>query len=421
MTRGRVWFLAAVAALGGFLFGFDTIVINGAEQDIQRLWSLSGQMHGWVVSSALWGTVVGALVGGALSDRFGRKRTLQAVGALYLVSAVWSALAGSPGEMIAARLVGGFGVGISTIAAPVYIAEISPAESRGRLTALFQFNIVFGVLAALTSNLLLKDVGANAWRWMLGSEAFPALAFVLLTPFLIESPRWMEMKEEGKRKKENAWRKEEGRGKMEGARTEAFFSRANLRPILLAFLVAFFNQMSGCNAVNYFAPRIFQLAGLGRDAAFLSSFGLGILNLAATFTGLWLIDRVGRRALLLAGGVGYLVSLFGAAAAFAAGNGTLAAACIFLFLAAHAVGQGTVIWVLIAEVFPQRFRAQGQALGAFTHWIFAALVAFAFPMAAEAVPAWAIFAFFGVMMVFHFVWVVLFVPETKGRRLEEIA
>lgn len=421
MTRGRVWFLALVAALGGFLFGFDTIVINGAEQDIQRLWSLSGRMHGGVVSSALWGTVAGALVGGALSDRFGRKRTLQAVGALYLVSAVWSALAGGPGEMVVARLVGGLGVGISTIAAPVYIAEISPAESRGRLTALFQFNIVFGVLAALASNLLLKDVGPDAWRWMLGAEALPALAFVLLTPFLVESPRWREMKEEGKGKKEEVRGKEEGRGKKEGARADPFFSKANLRPILLAFLVAFFNQMSGCNAVNYFAPRIFQLAGLGRDAAFLSSFGLGLLNFAATFTGLWLIDRVGRRALLLAGGVGYLVSLFGAALSFAVGNGPLAAVCIFLFLAAHAVGQGTVIWVLIAEVFPQRFRAQGQALGAFTHWIFAALVAFAFPMAAEAVPAWAIFAFFGVMMVFHFGWAVFFVPETKGRRLDEIA
>ena len=408
MTRGKVWFLAAVAALGGFLFGFDTIVINGAEQDIQRLWSLSGQMHGWVVSSALWGTVVGALIGGALSDRFGRKRTLQAVGALYLASAVWSALAGGPGEMVAARLIGGFGVGISTVSAPVYIAEISPAESRGRLTALFQFNIVFGVLAALTSNLLLKDVGANAWRWMLGAEAFPALAFVLLTPFLVESPRWLVEK------------KGEGRGEKEGVRAEPFFSKANLRPILLAFLVAFFNQMSGCNAVNYFAPRIFQLAGLGRDAAFLSSFGLGILNFAATFAGLWLIDRIGRRALLLAGGVGYLVSLFGASLSFAAGNGPLAAVCIFLFLAAHAVGQGTVIWVLIAEVFPQRFRAQGQALGAFTHWIFAALVALVFPMAVEAVSPAMIFAFFGAMMVVHLVWALFLVPETKGRSLEDI-
>ncbi len=406
MTNGKVWFLATVAALGGFLFGFDTIVINGAEQDIQRIWALSGQMHGWVVSSALWGTVIGALAGGALADRFGRKRTLQAVGILYLVSAVWSALAQGPYELIIARLIGGFGIGISTIAAPVYIAEISPPESRGRLTALFQFNIVTGVLAALASNLLLKDLGANAWRWMLGAQAVPSIVFVVLTPFLIESPRWEKRGANG------------DRGIAKG---EHFWCRANMRPILLAFLVAFFNQMSGCNAVNYFAPRIFQLAGLGRDAAFLSSFGLGILNFAATFTGLWLIDRIGRRALLLAGGAGYLISLFGAAASFAAGNGPLAAACIFLFLAAHAVGQGTVIWVLIAEVFPQRFRAQGQALGAFTHWIFAALVAFAFPMAAEAVPPAAIFAFFGVMMVFHFVWALFFVPETKGRQLEEIA
>ncbi len=406
MTNGKIWFLAAVAALGGFLFGFDTIVINGAEQDIQRIWSLSGQMHGWVVSSALWGTVAGALAGGALADRFGRKRTLQAVGILYLVSAVWSALAQGPGELIIARLIGGFGIGISTIAAPVYIAEISPPESRGRLTALFQFNIVTGVLAALASNLLLKDMGANAWRWMLGAQAVPSIVFVALTPFLIESPRWEKGMNKGDRGKE---------------KSEHFWCRANLRPILLAFLVAFFNQMSGCNAVNYFAPRIFQLAGLGRDAAFLSSFGLGILNFAATFTGLWLIDRVGRRALLLAGGAGYLVSLFCAAASFAAGNGPFAAACIFLFLAAHAVGQGTVIWVLIAEVFPQRFRAQGQALGAFTHWIFAALVAFAFPMAAEAIPPAVIFAFFGVMMVFHFIWALFFVPETKGRQLEDIA
>ena len=190
MTNGKIWFLAAVAALGGFLFGFDTIVINGAEQDIQRIWSLSGQMHGWVVSSALWGTVAGALAGGALADRFGRKRTLQAVGILYLVSAVWSALAQGPSELIIARLIGGFGIGISTIAAPVYIAEISPPESRGRLTALFQFNIVTGVLAALASNLLLKDMGANAWRWMLGAQAVPSIVFVALTPFLVESPRW---------------------------------------------------------------------------------------------------------------------------------------------------------------------------------------------------------------------------------------
>ena len=410
MTSTRIWFLALVAALGGFLFGFDTIVINGAEQDIQRLWSLSGAMHGWVVSSALWGTVVGALGGGWVADRFGRKPTLCAVGVLYFVSALWSALAGGPVALMIARLIGGFGVGISTIAAPVYIAEISPAESRGKLTALFQFNIVIGVVVALASNLFLKDVGANAWRWMLGAECAPAFLFLALAPFLVESPRYLTMKAGGR---------ETGDGRR--VQLGGFWSRANLKPILLAFFVAFFNQMSGCNAINYFAPRIFQMAGLGRDSAFLSTFGLGFLQAGATFLGLWLIDRVGRRTLLIVGGIGYIVSLFAASVFFATGNGPLAAACIFVFLASHGLGQGTVIWVLISEVFPQRFRAQGQALGASTHWVFAALVALFFPIAAEAVPAAAIFAFFGVMMVLHLLWAWFIVPETRGRKLEDIA
>ena len=423
MTSTRIWFLALVAALGGFLFGFDTIVINGAEQDIQRLWGLSGTMHGLVVSSALWGTVVGALGGGWIADRFGRKPTLCAVGALYFVSALWSALAGGPVALMIARLIGGFGVGISTIAAPVYIAEISPAESRGKLTALFQFNIVTGVVVALASNLFLKDIGENAWRWMLGAECVPAFLFLALAPFLIESPRYLAMKEEvvvgsGSGGKDGT---KSTLPLQLGATTHAFFSRANLRPILLAFFVAFFNQMSGCNAINYFAPRIFQMAGLGRDSAFLSTFGLGFLQAAATFLGLWLIDRVGRRTLLIVGGLGYIVSLFAASVFFATGNGPLAAACIFVFLASHGLGQGTVIWVLISEVFPQKFRAQGQALGASTHWVFAALVALFFPIAAEAVPAAAIFAFFGVMMVFHLLWAWFFVPETKGKALESIA
>jgi len=409
MTKAKVWFLAITAALGGFLFGFDTIVINGAEQDIQKLWNLSGQMHGWVVSAALWGTVIGSIAGGKVSDRFGRKKTLLGVGVLFFVSAVWSAFAAGPWSMIAARFIGGLGVGVSTIAAPVYIAEISPAESRGKLTALFQFNIVLGVVVSLASNLALKDLGANAWRWMLGVEAFPALLFTALCPFLVESPRWLAERGMGNG--------ERGMGNGERAR---FFCRANLRPILLAFCVAFFNQLSGCNAVNYFAPRIFNLAGFERNAQFLATFGLGLLNFAATFTGVWLIDKLGRKTLLLVGGAGYVVSLAMASICFAVGNGPLAAASIFLFMAAHAVGQGTVIWVLIAEVFPQRFRAQGQAFGSFTHWFFAALVALTFPMAAENVPAWAIFGFFGVMMVFHFLWALLVVPETKGRQLEDI-
>ena len=417
MNKARLWFLAITAALGGFLFGFDTIVICGAEQDIQKLWNLSGSMHGWVVSSALWGTVLGSIFGGAVSDRLGRKRTLFSVGLLFFVSAVWSALAGDPWSMIAARFIGGLGVGVSTIAAPVYIAEIAPAQSRGKMTALFQFNIVFGVLVSLASNLALKDVGANAWRWMLGVEAFPALLFTVLCIFLVESPRWLAMMKDGAQKTVEA-----------AGASERFFSRKNMRPIMLAFLVAFFNQLSGCNAINYFAPRIFELAGFGRDSAFLATFGLGALNFASTFMGVWLIDRLGRKTLLVLGGVGYVVSLSLASVCFATGAGKLAVLSIFLFMAAHAVGQGTVIWVLIAEVFPQKFRAQGQALGGFTHWFFAALVSYCFPLFAgraddpstALVPTWAIFAFFLMMMVFHLFWALFVVPETKGKRLEDI-
>ena len=409
MSKGKLWFLSITAALGGFLFGFDTIVINGAEQQIQELWHLSGTMHGWVVSSALWGTVVGAFIGGAITDRFGRKLTLCAVGGLYFVSALWSALAGGPCSLFVARLIGGFGVGISTIAAPVYITEISPAESRGRMTALFQLNIVIGVVAALASNLFLKDFGENAWRWMLGAECVPAVAFLVLTPFLVESPRWLACRASGELKSDSGDR-------------AGFWCKANTVPILTAFLVAFFNQMSGCNAINYFAPRIFQMAGLGRDSAFLSTFGLGFLQAAATFGGLALIDRIGRRKLLILGGIGYIVSLFAASVFFAVGNGPLAASMIFLFLASHGFGQGTVIWVLISEVFPQRFRAMGQTLGVSTHWVFASLVALFFPIAAEAFAGreWIIFAFFGVMMIFHLLWAVFFVRETMGTNLDDV-
>ena len=410
MSKAKLWFFAITAALGGFLFGFDTCVISGAEEQIKSVFGLSAAMHGWVTSSALWGTVLGAFVGGWVTDRFGRKPTLCAIGAIYFVSALWSALATGPWMLMTARFLGGIGVGVSTIAAPVYIAEISPAESRGKLTALFQFNIVFGVLVALTSNLLLKDLGANAWRWMLGAQCAPAAVFALLAPFLVESPRYLEMKANNLTVGQS--------GGVSG-----FWCRANMKPILLAFFVAFFNQMSGCNAVNYFAVRIFGLAGLDHNAKYLATFGLGILNLLSTFTGLWLIDRFGRKTLLLIGGTGYVISLFAASFFFLdiQSYGPLAAATIFLFMAAHAVGQGTVIWVLISESFPQKFRAQGQALGASTHWVFAALVTLFFPIAAESVPAAGIFAFFGVMMVFHLLWAIFFVSETRGRKLEDIA
>ena len=405
MISARTWFLSLVAAMGGFLFGYDTAVINGAEQQIQSAWSLSSVMHGWVMSSALWGTVLGALFGGRVTDRFGRRRTLIGIGVLYLASALWSALAGGAYEMMAARFIGGLAVGCSSIAAPVYIAEISPAESRGKLTALFQFNVIFGMCVSQFVNWALGGLGAAAWRWMLGAEAVPALAFTLLCPFLVESPRWLAM---GELTAENA------------GRTRGFWSRENLRPILLAFLVAFFNQLSGINTVLYFAKRVFMMAGASDSSALAIVAGMGLVNALATGVGVLLIDRLGRRTLLILGGIGYVVSLFSCSAAFMLDQGWLAAAMVFLFVVSHMVGQGTVIWVLIAEVFPTRFRAQGQALGSFTHWFFAALVAFFFPMMAANLAPAAIFGFFGVMMVLHLIWALTLVPETKGRPLEDI-
>ena len=406
--EGKLWFLALVAAMGGFLFGYDTAVINGGEQQIQNAWGLSSFMHGLVMSSALWGTVVGALFGGRFTDAIGRKKALLCIGAFYFVSAVWSAIAASPVSLMAARLLGGLGVGISSIAAPVYIAEISPAEKRGRMTALFQLNVVLGMVASQLVNWRLGGWGEDAWRWMLGAEAVPAFVFFALCPFLVESPRWRAMRRLG------------GVRATAHAPAAPFFARANMRPILLAFAVAAFNQLSGINAVLYFARRIFEMAGFSSSGALAVAAGLTAVIGAGTFLGIALIDRLGRRQLLVIGGVGYVVSLFACALAFMLDAGKVAAGCIFLFIVSHALGQGTVIWVFIAEIFPQELRAKGQALGSFTHWLFAAMLTFAFPvMAANLSPA-AIFGTFGVFMVLHLLWAWRIVPETKGRRLEDI-
>ena len=415
LRGGRLWFLSLAAAMGGFLFGYDTAVINGGEQQIQSVWSLSSVMHGWVMSSALWGTVIGALSGGKVCDRLGRKPTLFWVGVLYLLSAVWSAFAGGPYSLMLARFVGGIGVGVSSIAAPVYISEISPAESRGKLCALFQFNIVLGMVVSQVVNWLIGSAGLGdaTWRWMLGAEAFPALAFTLLCPFLIESPRWVAMKAD-----DSSLTSGKDSASPLGGR---FFSKANLRPISLAFCVAMFNQLSGICAVLYFARRVFQLAGCSSETALVVTAWLTVLLGLGTFVGLFLIDRIGRRQMLIWGGVGYLVSLFTCSAAFVLGWNVLAAACIFLFIFSHAVGQGTVIWVFISEVFPQKFRAQGQSFGSFTHWMFCATLTFVFPLMTAKMPTWSIFALFGTFMVFHLMWAVFAVFETKGKALEEIA
>ncbi len=433
--RTRLYLWSVTSALAGFLFGFDTVVISGAEQTIQGLWHLSAAVHGFAMASALYGTVVGALVGSWPTDRFGRKATLTGIGVLYLVSAIGCAFAPGVGWFAAARIVGGLGIGVSTVVAPLYISEIAPPAYRGRLAGLFQFNIVFGIIVAFASNYLLRGIGPNSWRWMLGVAAIPSAIYTILCFGLPESPRWLLGRRHDREAGLAVLRQispDAKPGELEASADEiiavsrervevgAFWTRRLRLPILLAILVAFFNQMSGINAVLYFAPRIFELTGLGARSAMLQSVGIGITNLIFTYVGLSLIDRLGRRTLLYIGSFGYIASLGLTSWAFFEGHYAIVPACIFAFIAAHAVGQGAVIWVFISEIFPNRHRASGQALGSFTHWTCAALLTTFFPSMVTFLAPGIVFAFFAGMMVLQLVWVIFMVPETKGVSLEEL-
>ena len=431
----RIFFWSLTSALAGFLFGFDTVVISGAEKTIQTLWGLSPGLHGIAMASALYGTVVGSLLGGWPADRFGRKATLLWIGVLYFLGAVGSGLAPNVVVFIIARVVGGLGIGISTVVAPMYISEIAPPKYRGRLAGMFQFNIVFGILIAFVSNALLAGIGENAWRWMLGVAAFPSLIYAAFCFGLPESPRWL-LSKKGDREAglQVLQRIEPGNSKAEiaaeadsiiaasseQATSGHFWTRRLRKPIMLAILIAFFNQLSGINAILYFAPRIFELTGLAAKAALLQSIGIGVTNLVFTFVGLWLIDRLGRRTLLYIGSFGYIASLGLTAWAFFTNHLSMVPVCIFAFIAAHSIGQGAVIWVFISEIFPNRHRAEGQTLGSFTHWIFAALLTTFFPKMVTAFPPGYVFSFFAGMMVLQLIWVKTMVPETKGVPLEEI-
>ena len=433
--NARIFFWALTSALAGFLFGFDTVVISGAEKTIQALWGLSDNLHGIAMGSALYGTVVGSLVGGWPADRFGRKATLLWIGVLYLIGAAGSGLASNVWIFIAARIIGGLGIGISTVVAPMYISEIAPPKQRGRLAGMFQFNIVLGILIAFVSNWLLAGIGPSAWRWMLGVAAFPSVLYALFCFGLPESPRWLLSKKGDReaaiavlqrtepdlsKQEISAQADEIAAASTEQASSGHFWTRRLRKPILLAFLVAFFNQMSGVNVILYFAPRIFGLAHFFVQDALRQSIGIGVTNFIFTFVGLWLIDRLGRRTLLYIGSFGYIGSLGLAAWAFFSQHYSMVPPCIFAFIAAHAIGQGAVIWVLISEIFPNRHRAEGQALGSFTHWIFAALLTTVAPKVFAAFPPGYIFSFFAGMMVLQLIWVKTMVPETKGVPLEQI-
>ena len=523
--KSRLVIWSITASLAGFLFGFDTIVISGAEEDFQRLWQLDGFWHGLCMSAALWGTVIGSIFGGIPAATYGRRKSLIVVGGFYFVSAVASALAPGPWTFIIARFLGGLGVGAATIAAPMFISEISPAKNRGKLAGMFQFNIVFGILVAFASNWVIGNTASEAiaWRFMLGLEVVPAFVYTILSLTLPESPRWLithaNKRDEGREvfrlinpdmsdAELDSLVDEVAASVADKEKTAHFWTRRLRVPIMLAFLIAFFNQFSGINIILYFAPRLLGLAGLSDPL--MASISLGITNLIFTFAGLALIDKIGRRTLLFIGSIGYIASLGICAWAFlstpafkvvstagdleSAANAVIAIEagerfvaekdrpgvyaaydkakaafteaqsqeesprqssvipadatytetsalaaeataaakqslgfksmlvlfCLIGFIAAHAIGQGTVIWVFIGEIFPNDHRAAGQALGSATHWVCAAVLSFLFPIAMQHFEPGVLFGFFAFMMVLQLVWVVTLVPETKGIPLEEM-
>ena len=432
MNRILVW--SITVALAGFLFGFDTVVISGADKQLQLLWNSSDTFHGWVViSSALWGTVLGALFAGYPTNKFGRKNTLIWIGILFSVSAIGSALSNGPITFAIFRFLGGVGVGVSTIAAPAYISEISPPEKRGKLVGFYQFSLVFGILIAFLSNFMLSGLGENSWRWMVGVEGIPAIIYTLFVLTVPKSPRWLITQN----------RIEEARGvlklidpehdvdkaiqiiQQENKDTvpgESIFMKKYRFPLILAFLIAFFNQASGINAFLYYAPRIFEEAGLGESTALLSSVGIGVTNMLFTLLGINLIDRLGRRQLMYIGSFGYIVSLsLVACAFFFKWEGLAVPIFLFIFIASHAIGQGSVIWVFISEIFPNHLRSNGQAFGSSVHWILAASIPAAIPYLFSTIGAGTVFLIFAFMMVLQLIWVHFMMPETKGVSLEELS
>jgi sugar porter (SP) family MFS transporter len=442
MSNSKIFTSSIVAALAGFIFGFDTVVISGANLPIKELWHTSPLFHGFfIMSMALWGTVVGALFGGGPTEKYGRKKILFWVGILFAASSFGSALAPDPYSFSFFRFIGGIGIGVSSVAAPTYISEISTPATRGRFVAMYQFNIVFGILVAYFSNYFLKGVGGiNDWRWMLGVMAIPSVLYTIMVMGVPESPRWLISRKNDIPQAKKILsqmgatnidaevatiikaNEEETAGK-----NVKFFSPRYSKVIWLAFMVAFFNQLSGINFILYYAPEILQRAGLAAKDSLFNSIAIGGVNIVFTFLGLYLIDRLGRKTLLIIGSFGYIISLAMVAWSFQSHAGSVfLMTFLLLFIAAHGMGQGAVIWVFISEIFPNKVRALGQSFGASIHWIFAALITLVTPTFLDEKEGiykdnpWPIFAFFAFMMVLQLVWVLTKVPETKGVSLEEL-
>ena len=436
MIQRKVILWSVVVAMGGFLFGFDTAVISGAEQAIQKYWNLSAAEHGLTISIALIGTVIGAFLGRIPADALGRKKALVIIACIFLFSSLGTALATNWYLFMILRFIGGFGVGASSVIAPIYISEISPASARGRLVVLFQFNIVFGILISYFSNYLIGQNFADSWRYMLGVQAVPSLFFLLLLRIVPESPRWLLLHQgknaeakrilsiinpDGYEQEFDTIIKSNIEDAKDPAGTDLFTSRYRF-PATLAILFAFFNQVSGINAIIYYAPRIFEMTGLGKSASLLSTAGIGLVNFIFTMLAIRFIDSMGRRKLMLIGSFGLILTLGLVSYSFytKSFSGYYVTAYLLFYIAFFAFSQGAVIWVFISEIFPNQVRAKGQTLGSFTHWVMAALIAFSFPYFAEKLGGGNTFLFFTVMMFLQllFVWKVM--PETKGKSLEQI-
>jgi sugar porter (SP) family MFS transporter len=441
-SRGLLLHSTIVAALGGLLFGFDTAVISGTTDALRKVFDLTSQQLGFTVASALIGTILGAIAVGRPTDIFGRRSTLIVMAVLYFVSAVGSAFPWDWYSFLVFRFIGGLAVGGASVVSPLYIAEISPARLRGRLVAIQQFNIVLGILLAFFSNYLLAgmDLGNVTWRWMFGVEAFPAAAFFFLLFGIPQSPRWLVAKGRMEEASQVLGMLGTDAGTVEqeidairqsltvehDSLHEPLLRKKYARPIMLAVLIAMFNQLSGINAVLYYAPQVFKMAGASENTALMQTVAVGGTNLIVTMLAMTVIDYFGRRALMLVGSVGYIISLGTVAWAFytygtqfTATGSVIILGALMLFIASHAFGQGAVIWVFIGEIFPNRVRARGQALGSFTHWFMCALISWTFPVIADISGGHA-FAFFAAMMVLQLLWVLFLMPETKGIPLEEI-
>ncbi|MBV8141468.1 MAG: sugar porter family MFS transporter [Verrucomicrobia bacterium] len=423
-----------VAALGGLLFGFDTAVIAGTTADLTRSFGLSNVQLGWTVAVALMGTVLGALSASIPGDRYGRRDSLRVLAVLYLISALGCAIAWNWSSLLLFRFIGGLGIGGSSVLGPMYIAEIAPAKWRGRLVGLFQFNIVAGILLAYLSNYLigLAHLGDQEWRWMLGVSGIPALFFFIMLFTIPRSPRWLMQKsrvDEARQVlvqigEENVEEElEDIRLSIDvehGHAKEALFMRKYRLPIILAITIGMFNQLSGINAILYYLNDIFARAGFSKVSGDLQAVLIGFTNLIFTVLAMSIIDKAGRKTLLLIGSVGCAASLAGVAAVFITGtHETWLVWLLVVFIASFAFSQGVVIWVYLSEVFPNRVRAKGQSLGSFTHWIMNFAISFAFPVVAG-VSRGAPFVFFSAMMILQFFVVLLVYPETKGHTLEDM-